>query len=63
MYNREWTVKAQRSKPTERAPLNIALVLDRSGSMRGEKLAFVKQAACYVIDMLDQRDRVATIAY
>jgi Ca-activated chloride channel family protein len=59
----EWMVTAQRGKPVERAPLNIALVLDRSGSMRGEKLAFVKQAASYVIDMLDQRDRIAAVAY
>lgn len=46
-----------------RAPLNIALVLDRSGSMAGDKLAYVKQAAHHVLDTLDERDRVAIVAY
>jgi Ca-activated chloride channel family protein len=46
-----------------RAPLNLALVIDRSGSMQGDKLRFVKQAAHHVLDMLDERDRVAVIAY
>ncbi|MFN2216652.1 MAG: hypothetical protein ACK2TS_06880, partial [Anaerolineales bacterium] len=36
----------------ERAPLNLSLVLDRSGSMQGEKLHFVKQAAAHVLDLL-----------
>lgn len=47
----------------DRAPLNLALVLDRSGSMRGDKLTYVQQAACHVLDLLDERDRVAIVAY
>src|SRR5215216_6564737 len=60
----EWIVAApdvpQRSN---RAPLNLALVLDRSGSMQGDKLRYVQQAACHVLDLLDERDRVAVVAY
>src|ERR687885_2303644 len=60
----EWTITAPqiRHQP-DRAPLNLALVLDRSGSMRGEKLAYVQHAACHLLDLLDERDRVAAIAY
>ncbi|MEM8531662.1 MAG: VWA domain-containing protein [Chloroflexota bacterium] len=47
----------------DRAPLNLALVLDRSGSMRGDKLHYVQQAACHVLDLLDERDRVTIVAY
>lgn len=47
----------------ERAPLNVALVIDRSGSMGGEKLPYVQEAACHVLDGLDGRDRVSVIAY
>lgn len=46
-----------------RMPLNLALVLDRSGSMHGEKLHFVKQAAAHVIDLLNEKDRVAVVIY
>jgi Ca-activated chloride channel homolog len=60
----EWVVGVPELKErSERAPLNLALVLDRSGSMQGDKLRFVQQAACHVLDMLDERDRVAVIAY
>lgn len=46
-----------------RTPVNIALVLDRSKSMRGAKLQYAKEAAQYVIDRLDKKDRIAIIAY
>ena len=44
-------------------PLNLALMIDRSGSMHGEKLHFAKQAAAHVIDLLDQQDRAAIVIY
>ena len=46
-----------------RIPLNLALVIDRSGSMQGDKLHFVKQAAAHVIDLLNAADRAAIVAY
>lgn len=46
----------EKDKSKERSPLNISLVLDRSGSMRGEKLQYVKQAAIHVLDLLDEKD-------
>jgi Ca-activated chloride channel family protein len=60
----EWTIIAPKlERPSGRAPLNLALVLDRSGSMRGDKLRYVQRAAHHVLDLLDERDRVALIAY
>jgi len=38
---------------------NIALVLDRSGSMDGEKMENMKEAAGYVVDHLSDRDLVS----
>jgi Ca-activated chloride channel family protein len=47
----------------ERTPLNISIVIDRSGSMAGEKLARAKEAAKFVIDNLDSRDFLSIVAY
>src|SRR5260370_39732858 len=46
-----------------RSPLNLALVVDASGSMDGEKLARAKEAAGFVVRHLSSVDRVAVIAY
>jgi Ca-activated chloride channel homolog len=46
-----------------RLPLNIALVLDRSGSMHGEKLHYARQAAAHVIDLLGDDDRATVLIY
>jgi Ca-activated chloride channel family protein len=60
----EWTIGAlDQPRPSSRAPLNLALILDRSGSMQGDKLRYVQQAAGHVLDLLDERDRVAVVAY
>jgi Ca-activated chloride channel family protein len=60
----EWTVAAQdTARRADRAPLNLALIVDRSGSMQGDKLRNVKRAAGHVLDLLDERDRVAVVAY
>jgi len=47
----------------QRLNLNLALVLDRSGSMQGDKLAYVKKAAEHVLDLLEERDRVSLVTY
>ena len=36
----------------DRHPLNLSVVLDRSGSMQGNKLAYVKQAAQFLVRVL-----------
>ena len=46
-----------------RMPLNFALVLDRSGSMAGEKLRNVKAAVKNIINQLDPSDIVSLITF
>jgi len=46
-----------------RMPLNFALVLDRSGSMAGEKLRTMKEAVKRIIDQLDPNDVVSLITF
>ncbi|MGK0289145.1 MAG: Ca-activated chloride channel family protein [bacterium] len=50
-------------KKNKRTPVNIALVLDRSGSMSGEKLQRAKDAAKLAIDLLGKNDIVSIITY
>ena len=47
----------------DRAPVNIAIVIDKSGSMGGEKIAKAKQAAIMAIDRLNCNDIVSVVTY
>ncbi len=47
----------------KRAPVNLSLVIDRSGSMNGEKIAHARQAALALVDQLDEHDRLAIVHY
>ena len=46
-----------------RVPLNLSLVIDRSGSMQGDKIAYAKKAAEFVVDNLSVEDRVSIVQY
>ena len=56
-------VEAQAAAKTEAVPLNFCLVLDRSGSMQGAKLAAMKDATKRVIDTLTPQDVVAIVLF
>lgn len=47
----------------ERAPINVAIVMDRSGSMQGEKIEKAREAAINALDLLKPTDIVSIIAY
>ncbi|NLV71971.1 MAG: VWA domain-containing protein [Actinobacteria bacterium] len=47
----------------KRPPLDLAVVLDRSGSMQGEKLRYAKKAVDTLIDRLLPADHMALVAY
>ena len=48
----------------DRPPLNLAMVLDRSGSMADKgKIAYLKKAAGMMVDALQPRDRLAVVEY
>jgi Ca-activated chloride channel family protein len=48
---------------TGRAPLNLCLVIDRSGSMEGTPLEYVKRACSYVVDLLGDQDVLSIVTF
>ncbi len=44
-------------------PLNLSLVLDKSGSMQGKKIANLREAAKLVVDRLGPADTISIIAF
>lgn len=60
----EVTITAPREPvSTNRQPLNLALALDRSGSMGGDKLENAKRAVTAALNTLEERDGVALVIY
>lgn len=47
----------------QRLPVNVALVIDRSGSMEGEPLEYVKRACAHVVDQLLPSDVLSIITF
>ena len=62
--SRRWLrvdVVAPRTAP--RVPLSLGLVLDRSGSMDGEKIALAREGAIRAIRSLADEDRLSVVVY
>ena len=47
----------------ERPAVNLALVLDRSGSMHGARIARAREAAIAAVERLDDRDYVSVVVF
>ncbi|NCO75279.1 MAG: VWA domain-containing protein [Cyanobacteria bacterium] len=47
----------------ERLPLNLGLVIDRSGSMEGKKIKYARKAASYAVNQLLSTDRISVTIY
>lgn len=46
-----------------RAPVNIALVIDRSGSMNGDKIVKAREAAMMAVERLTRRDVASVVTF
>jgi Ca-activated chloride channel homolog len=56
-------VEARKNDDTRRAPMNLSIVLDRSGSMEGAKLEKARQAAAMAVDKLGDDDIFSLVTY
>jgi Ca-activated chloride channel homolog len=57
------TVRAEKPREEKRVPVSLALVIDRSGSMQGQKLTDAKRAARLLVQRLGAEDRLALVHY
>lgn len=55
--------EADRPAPADRAPLDLAVVIDASGSMRGEPFTAALTATRTVIDRLGERDTISLVTF
>ncbi|HTM20765.1 MAG TPA: VWA domain-containing protein, partial [Kofleriaceae bacterium] len=56
-------LRADGDTPVERRPVNLALVIDRSSSMRGPRMAQAARAAQLLVDQLSARDRLSLVVF
>lgn len=56
-------VRSDFEKEQEKPSLGMVLIIDRSGSMEGEKLEMARAAAGAAVDLLGPRDQVAVLAF
>ena len=56
-------IEGRKADEARRSPVNLAVVLDRSGSMEGAKIEKARQAACIAIDKLGDDDIFSLVTY
>ena len=57
-------IKGKEGQLQQRTPVNLVLVIDRSGSMSDKgKIEYAKEAAKQIIAGLNKEDRLAVVAY
>ena len=57
------TIRPRREAQEGRRPLNVGLVIDRSTSMRGERLARVTEAVELLLDKLGRDDTLSLVSF
>ena len=56
-------IEARKNDEARRSPMNLCVVLDRSGSMEGAKLEKARQAAAIAVDKLGDDDIFSLVTY
>lgn len=57
------SISAIANAQSRHVPLNLCLILDQSGSMKGEPIEMVKKAALKLVDKLEPCDRLSIVVF
>ena len=57
------SLSAESQDSTEKAPIDLICVIDRSGSMMGDKMELAKNALCSLLDFLEDSDRISILVF
>lgn len=56
-------IEAKEPPNFKKSPVDVVCVIDKSGSMNGEKLNHVKKALYSIMDLLDENDRLSVVSF
>lgn len=56
-------VKISAKKDVKRTPLDLVAIVDKSGSMRGEKMMLVRRILAFILTQLNEHDRLSIISF
>ena len=57
------SLSGQNVDSKKRVPINLAIVIDKSGSMSGQRIEKAREAAILAVNMLNENDTLSIIAY
>lgn len=57
------SLSGQNIDSKKRVPINLAIVIDKSGSMEGRRIEKAREAAILAVNMLNENDTLSIIAY
>ena len=57
------SLSGQNIDSKKRVPINLAIVIDKSGSMSGQRIEKAREAAILAVNMLNENDTLSIIAY
>ena len=57
------SLSGQKIDTNKRVPINLAIVIDKSGSMGGERIEKAREAAIFAVNLLNEEDTLSIVAY
>ncbi|MBI0096038.1 MULTISPECIES: vWA domain-containing protein [Gilliamella] len=57
------SLSGQNVDSKKRVPINLAIVIDKSGSMSGQRIEKAREAAILAVNMLNENDTLSIVAY